>query len=106
MSKIDDWLEAMGRRLDRADDRNAIRLDEFLRRAADLPSKTIQPGDRVIVAAGFLGRGPEWQRTECIVIEAASDSSLVQSVHDLTEWKQWVHNALIVDVLPPKTEEK
>ena len=84
--------------------------DEFKRMAADLPYKNVKVGDRCIVATGFIGHGHLWVRKECVVIEMADTSVKVRridSFYSCGYWEEWIHAALITDVLEPiETEEK
>jgi hypothetical protein len=78
---------------------------EFRRLCAEPCMKTPNPGDRVIVAAGFVGLGHPWIREEAECLEVGDTSVHVRFVdyHPYRGEKgslhKWVHHALITDVL-------
>jgi hypothetical protein len=93
MSDFDDWAE-MWRRTER-------RLAEFERLAGDAP-RTVGVGDRVLVAAGLLGRGHEWVRAEAHVLHTSESGVFVRFTRnrlDGTPDEEWIHPALVVAVL-------
>jgi len=64
----------------------------------------IKVGDRVIVAAGLLGRGHLWIRKVCTVLEVAETSCQVKYSQENDNWTEWIDLVLVVDTLPPAIE--
>lgn len=74
----------------------------FRRLCAEPCMKVPKPGDRVIIAAGLLGRGFLWVRTEAEVLQVADTSVKVRfksSFSQTPDVEEWIHPALITDVL-------
>lgn len=86
------------------------RRDEFEKLACEPCMKSANEGDRVLVAAGPVGRGFEWMRHEAIVLEVADTAYRVRytdykSIVNDGPVEEWVHRFVVTDVLgPPKTE--
>ena len=62
----------------------------------------VKKGDKVIVAVGLLGRGFEWIRKECEVMETANISIKIRCQDTYYKdgfWEEWIHPALITDVI-------
>jgi hypothetical protein len=76
----------------------------FNRLLADPCMKIPEINDRVLVAAGLLGMGFDWSRLEALVIAVADASIKVRFDKDHYFREQWIHPALIVDVLGPTSE--
>lgn len=79
------------------------RLDEgFQRLCCEPTTKIPKKGDRVIVAAGFIGMGHPWVRLEAVVMECGDTSYKVRfadRAERVDKSDKWVHQALITDVL-------
>jgi len=62
--------------------------------------KNIKVGDKVIIAAGIIGRGFVWVRKQCEVIEVCDTSCLVKhkGKYDSDNWEEWIDKFLIVDI--------
>lgn len=75
---------------------------EFDKLVADQSMILPNVGDRVVVAAGPLSRGFEWIRLEAVVLEVGQSSYKVRFTKDRfdgTPDEEWVHPALITDVI-------
>lgn len=84
------------------------REEEFKRLLVEPSTSTRVPdiGDRVVVAAGFVGLGHLWVREEAVVEEKGDTSYKVRFVNfkpynggDRGSYVMWIHPALITDVL-------
>ncbi|TXH13614.1 MAG: hypothetical protein E6R03_11010 [Hyphomicrobiaceae bacterium] len=84
----------------RADERHLEMKQEFDRRAADCQELPI-PGDKIVLHAGLLQRGHMWERLQGECVAVATNSVLVRykKSYDETMTEQWVHPALITDIL-------
>jgi hypothetical protein len=84
----------------RADENRAEMKREFERRAADCPETPI-PGDKVVLHAGLLNRGHMWERIEgeCIAVAENSVKVRYKKSYDKEMNEEWVHPALITDIL-------
>ncbi|RJQ30350.1 hypothetical protein C4565_00770 [Candidatus Parcubacteria bacterium] len=84
--------------------------EEFKRLCAEPCMKIPKPGDRVIVASGFLGMGLLWNRKEAEVLEVGETSVHVRFIdyylvgEGKGKHKKWIHPALITDVLENKID--
>ena len=91
-------------------DRHHDRMDdEFRRLYAEPCMKPANPGDRVVVAIGFLGMGHLWVRAEAIVLEVGGGSVKVRftnrnDYYTKEPMELWVHPALIVDVFEAESK--
>ncbi len=87
-------------------DRERIEKEKQFQKLCDDPSSKIPcVGDRVVVAAGLIGMGFNWVRKEATVLEVGETSYRVQFQEkrlDGTPMIQWIHPALITDVLENK----
>ena len=70
---------------------------EFDRLLVEPNMKPIEPGMRVIIAAGLIGHGYPWIRTEVEVVDIADTSILISFLGK--NKPEWIHPALITDVL-------
>lgn len=101
MSENYDFWEHM----EKLDDMNIKKDEEFRRLCADPSSKVPEKGDRVIVATGFLAMGPLWAREECEVMEVGETSIKVRFLEyqpfggEKGSLVKWIHPALVTDVL-------
>ncbi len=82
---------------------------EFARLAAEPCSKVPQVGDRVLIAAGLVGKGHLWIRLEAVVLECADTAYYVKYkkyklYRDTDTHEEWVHQAVITDVLGENNE--
>jgi hypothetical protein len=86
-------------------DEHARRDEEFRRLLVDPSATQAEVGDRVVVAAGLLGRGWQWIREEAEVIAVGETSYKVRFVEtpedDGEPTEQWIHPAIVIDVLGP-----
>ena len=103
----DDFMDIM-RHFDRIDDHRDNMAAEFHKLAVEPSATRPKVGDHVLVAAGLLNRGHLWIRYECEVICEADTSFKIRccdsAYHGLERnWEQWVHQALITDVLKQRT---
>ena len=105
----DDWL---ARHFDNMDKSHNQTDAEFRRLCAEPSSVPASKGDRVVVAAGFVGLGHLWVREEAEVMECGDTSVKVRFIH-YTPYNRakgtlemWVHPALITDVLKEKGASK
>lgn len=83
--------------------------EEFLRLAKGMSDRVAKVGDRVIVAAGFLGRGWRWIREEAEIVDIGETSYKIrfaEASYDDSVKEEWIHPALITDVLPAKQPER
>ena len=89
---------------ERIDEYHNKREQEFEKLAIDPPARTAEVGDRVLVSAGVLGMGFEWERLEATVIEVA-DTAYHIRFKDKKEYgtyyskEVWAHRFAITDVL-------
>lgn len=102
MAMNEDW---MAKHFDNMDKEHQQRDDEFRRLCADPCMTPAVKGDRVVVAAGFLGMGFLWERAEAEVMEVGDTSIKVRMV-DYQPFGapkgslcKWIHPSLITDVL-------
>lgn len=75
---------------------------EFLKLLADPCAEFPDVGDTVVFAAGLLGHGFPWIRTEakCIAVGSTSVKLEWGKRYDSTEpYREWVHFALVTDVI-------
>jgi len=73
---------------------------EYNRLKQDVP-RAVKVGDKVLIAAGLIGRGHAWVRVEGEVLEVGQASIKVrgkQSYSDET-WEEWIDPALITDII-------
>lgn len=96
--------EYWDRELDRIGEHHKKMYAEFGRLVSDIPYKTVSVGDICVVAIGLLNRGHLWIRQECKVTGVGDMSVKVRSYKKHDEWEEWIHPALIVDVI--KKENK
>lgn len=84
----------------RADEHKAELKREFERRAADCPDIPI-PGDKVVLHAGLLSRGHMWERIEgdCVAVADNSVKVRYKKSYDKDMTEEWVHPAVITDIL-------
>lgn len=84
----------------RADERHAEMKQEFDRRAADCPEMPI-PGDKIVLHAGLLQRGHMWERLEgeCVAVAVNSVYVRFKKSYDERMSEEWVHPAVITDIL-------
>jgi len=101
----------------RIDERHNKKIDEFHKLLIDVCCIVPVVGDTVIVAAGLLGMGFDWERKEAVVLAVGGNSYKLQFVNekDIITQKpkvMWIHPALVTDVirdnvkLKPITKEK
>ena len=90
------------------DDYHKKRRAEFEKLAAHPPAQSAEVGSRVLVSAGVLGMGFEWERLEGVVLEVADTAynvRLKDKYHDDRTKDMWVHRFAVTDVLATaKTE--
>lgn len=77
--------------------------EEFARLDADPMMRPVSLGDRVVVAAGLIGRGHRWVRKEAKVVEVGDTSVRVRFSE--ARWngepdEEWLHPSLVIDILP------
>lgn len=74
--------------------------NEYKRLKQDAP-RMVKVGDKVLVAAGLIGRGHPWVRTQAEVIEIAQSSVKVRGKesYSLDPWEEWIDPSLITDVI-------
>ena len=87
----------------RSDEHRNNMEEEYRRLLGDPCLKQPRVGDRVIVAAGLLGRGHLWVRLEAVVLEVASSAYRVRfsgRAYNGKEEEDWVVHGLITDVIP------
>jgi hypothetical protein len=102
MSYFDDLFGNWDRELDRIHEDHKKMDDEFRRLCAEPSTKIPVVGSRVVVAAGLLGMGFNWVRYEGIVEECGDTSYKVRFTdYHMPNYRRWVHQALITDVLDP-----
>ena len=83
----------------KADERHEELKQEFQRRIADMPQMPI-PGDSVILHAGLMQRGQMWARIEGKCTAISENSVRVEfKGYDNRVIEEWVHPAVIVDIL-------
>ena len=91
---------------DAIDRHHKKRRDEFEKLAMDPPAKSAEVGDRVLIAAGPVGRGFEWERLEAVVLEVADTAYQVRFTKRKTIYgesdEDWVHRFCVTDVLAAK----
>lgn len=94
--------------LERLDQNSQKKIDEFNKLALDPCTLPYKVGDRVVIAGGPIGKGFPWIRLEATVIEKGQISTKVRFTN-LTRFgkvdEEWIHPALITDVLPNNEEE-
>ena len=88
----------------KGDETRDLMRQEMNRLLAEAPAAPPEIGQHVIVAAGLIGRGVLWVRTECVVTSMADNSVKVKNVCRIEDWEEWIHPALIIDTLTPATE--
>ena len=86
------------------DEYHKRRADAFNKLASDPCLKSAGVGDRVLVSAGVVGRGMDWARLECVVLEVADTAYKVEFLtYKAFESKDnevdWVHRFAVTDVL-------
>lgn len=92
-----DWYEWIGSTNRKHDEMQ----HEFDRLAQDAP-RPLKVGDRVVTAAGLVGRGHQWIRAGATVLEVGQTSVRVR--FDKPGWnntpdEDWIHQAIVTDVL-------
>lgn len=84
------------------DDYHNKRKAEFEKLATDPPAQSAEVGSRVLVSAGVIGRGFEWERIEGTVIEVADTAYHVRLKDKYNADRtndMWVHRFAVTDVL-------
>lgn len=79
----------------------------FEKLAADPCKKNAEIGDRVLVSAGPIGKGFEWERLEAKVLDIADTAYKLQFIEQDPHRDPhvgWVHRCLVTDVLAKRTE--
>lgn len=109
MAAEDEFMQNMYKHFLNIDDEKRREDDEFRRLCAEPCMKVPKPGDRVIVAAGFIGMGHPWVREEAECLEVGDTSVHVRFV-DYTPYrgekgsmKKWINSSLITDVIGKPT---
>lgn len=87
---------------------HALKYAEYERLRADCP-KSIQKGQRVLVAIGFLGHGFHWIRGEANVLDVADGNSKIgwenedhrrcPDIYKTARYEYWIPNCLITAIL-------
>lgn len=98
---FDDFFDGVERRWNQ-------RKDEFKKLACEPCLDEVFVGSRVLLSAGVLGRGFEWERKEATVLEVASTAYFVRFAemnHNGEPDEQWVHRFAVTDVLETKPNE-
>lgn len=72
---------------------------EMKRLLHEPPKEFPKKGDRVVVAIGLLSRGHLWTKAECRVLEVGDSSIKVECKDSYHDWQEWIHPALITDIL-------
>lgn len=82
-------------------DRNRQEMDEEFRRLVEQQASVPVPnvGDRVVLSAYLLNRGHKWTRLDGVVVERADVSVRVRYATNGTENEEWIHPAIITDVI-------
>ena len=80
-------------------DKHHQQQDAEFARLRQNPPRNVKVKDKVLVAAGILGRGYVWIRKECEVIAISQSSVKVKCIEKHDEWEQWIDPALITDVI-------
>jgi hypothetical protein len=78
------------------------RRREFERLACDPCLTEAKVGDRVLVSAGPVSRGFEWERLEAVVMEVADTAYKLLFVGRSKNGKDdigWIHKFIVTDVL-------
>ncbi len=106
MSDYHDGPDAWERMFNRSQDHVDEQKREFAKLLADSCVDIPEVGNRIVVAIGLLGYGHPWIRGECVVTEVGNTSYKVRYKDRCEEynWEEWVHQALVVEVLPVASE--
>lgn len=96
----DEWVAEFYKHMNRIDDKHDALKEEFRKLLVEPCQKIPKPGDKVVVAGGLLSMGHPWIRIEAEVTDVADTSVKVRIDRKVYIYHEWIHPALITDVLP------